>query len=177
MVFKYSWRHVANVMTRDVVTLTEEDSVCDAASLMIKHHISSVVIISGSGARKRVRGIVTEHDMLSVIASRKCPDDILVSSIMTRDPVTVHPLEDFMIASSLMEKHGVKKLPVVEAGYLVGIITLSDITHALNELNNYYSFRLSTFEVPVSRPIGSLMGSRVVSTGKAKIKGKAKAKP
>ena len=76
-----------------------------------------------------------------------------------------------------MEKHGVKKLPVVEAGYLVGIITLSDITHALNELNNYYSFRLSTFEVPVSRPIGSLMGSRVVSTGKAKIKGKAKAKP
>lgn len=172
MVFKYSWRHVANVMTRDVVTLGDEDSVCDAASLMIKHHISSVVIVSGSGARKRVQGIVTEHDMLSVIASRKCPDGIPVSNIMTRDPVTVHPLEDFMVASSLMEKHRVKKLPVVEAGYLVGIISLSDITHALNELNSYYSFRLSTFEVPVTRPIGSLMGSRVLQTEKGKAKAK-----
>ncbi len=153
-------------MTAKVITLTEEDSVCDAAALMMKHDIASIVVVEGRGSKKRVRGILTEHDMLAIIAGRKNPDKVPVSEVMTPNPVTVHPLEDFMVASTMMEKYKVKKLPVVESGYLVGIITLSDITHAVNELNSYYSFRLSTFDVPVDKPLRLPKGSKLSASKK-----------
>lgn len=162
MVFKYAWRHVSNVMTKNVVTLTEEVSARRAAELMLKHGIGCIVVVEGKGTRKKVIGIATEHDMLKVLAGNKNSDKITLKQVMTSDPVTVHPMEDFMVASSMMEKHNVKKLPVVEGGYLVGIVTLKDITHAVNELNSYYSFRLSTFEVPVTKSLGS--GSRVIES-------------
>lgn len=162
MVFKYAWRHVSNVMTKDVITLTEGDSARRAAELMLKHGIGCVVVVKGKGSKKRVAGIASEHDMLTVVAKHQNPDKIPLKDVMTPDPITVHPMEDFMVASSMMEKHNVKKLPVVEAGYLVGIVTLKDITHAVNELNSYYSFRLSTFEVPVTRPLGP--GSRITES-------------
>lgn len=167
MVFKYAWRHVSNVMTKDVVTLGEEDSACKAAQLMLGHGIGCIVVVQGRGTTKKVVGIATEHDMLTVLAKHLNPDKVQLKDVMTPDPVTVHPMEDFMVASSIMEKHNIKKLPVVEAGYLVGIVTLKDITHAINELNSYYSFRLSTFEVPVTRPLGP--GSRIIESPVKKV--------
>lgn len=162
MVFKYAWRHVANVMTKKIITLTEEDSGCRAAELMLKYNIGCIIVIQGRGTKKKVVGIVTEHDMLTVIAKHQNPDKILLKEVMTPEPVTVHPMEDFMVASSMMEKHNVKKLPVVEGGYLVGVVTLKDITYAVNKLNSYYSFRLSTFEVPVTSPLRQ--GSRLTES-------------
>ena len=157
-------------MTKDVITLTEEDSTSKAAESMLRYGIGCVVVIRGRGIKKKVIGIVSEHDMLTVLTKHQNPDKVTLKDVMTSDPVTVHPMEDFMVASSMMEKHNVKKLPVVETGYLVGIVTLKDITHAVNELNNYYSFRLSTFEVPVTKPIGP--GSRLTESRLKKKKSK-----
>jgi len=154
MVFKYSWRNVGNVMSTDVFTVSAEASVREAASAMVEHDIGSVVVVEGKAPRRRVKGLVTDHSLLRLLAERQDPAKVPVKGVMTPDPVTVHPREDFMVASALMESYKVKKLPVVEGGYLVGIITQSDVAHVVNELNKQYSFRLSTMDRPLRKNAG-----------------------
>lgn len=141
---RYVWRQIANIMNENVVTLPEDASVKDAAKEMNKHRIGSVVVTEGKGAKKRVKGIVTERDMVRFIETKKDPAKVKLKEIMVKRVVTIPSNEDFMIASHVMEEHKIKKLPVVDNGYLVGIITMTDINRAVSHLGKFYSFRLAS---------------------------------
>src|SRR3989344_6063710 len=69
MVFKYSWRNVGNVMSTDVFTVSAEASVREAASAMVEHDIGSVVVVEGKAPRRRVKGLVTDHSLLRLLAA------------------------------------------------------------------------------------------------------------
>jgi CBS domain-containing protein len=116
---------VEETMNKDVKTIRPDATVKEAVRIMNDYRIGSLVIVGGGG---EVLGIVTERDILAdVVAEGKDSGTARVSDIMTKKIVTVDPHQSLEEAADLMVKHNVKKLPVVEAGRLVGIITASDL--------------------------------------------------
>jgi len=114
-------------MVTNVKTVRVDDSVLDAVKKMNKFRIGSIIVVSGD----RPVGIITERNILQrVVESGIDPMVIKAREIMSAPLITIEshvPLEE---AARLMVRHGVKKLPVVDDGKLVGMITTSDLVRA-----------------------------------------------
>lgn len=116
---------VKEAMKKDVKTIRPSDTIKDAAVLMNENRIGSLVVVSGTGT---VTGIVTERDILiDVVAAGKNAEDIKVEDIMTKELITISPDKSLEDAADVMTKNKIKKLPVMEGGRLVGIITATDL--------------------------------------------------
>ena len=133
---------VADIMTRDVVTVSYRDRVRSAFAALYRHSIRQVPVIDESGA---VIGIVTDRDLKEHMGSWLDPGvepedrsealDDPIESIMTSEPVTIAPEADVgeLIDLLLDEKFG--GVPVVAAdGRLVGIVTYVDVLRAVRDL-------------------------------------------
>jgi len=118
---------VRDAMVTNVKTVRVDDSVLDAVKKMNKFRIGSIIVVSGD----RPVGIITERNILQrVVESGIDPMVIKAREIMSAPLITIEshvPLEE---AARLMVRHGVKKLPVVDDGKLVGMITTSDLVRA-----------------------------------------------
>ena len=138
------------IMTHRIISVTPETSIADAAEIMLTNHISGLPVLNASG---ELVGIVSEGDFLrrsEIGTQRKRPrwlqfftstgrlaDDFVaergrrVEDVMTRDPVTVHEEARLEELVALMERRGVKRLPVLRNGQLVGIVTRSNLLQAV----------------------------------------------
>ena len=117
---------LADVMTRDVVTLSSEASVGDAAKVMVRGGFGSVVVVQG----RMLLGILTERDVLRAAAAE---DDLRAAPVerwMTPEPDTALPDLDSEEAVSLMLSRGFRHLPVVLDGELLGMVSLRDVLSA-----------------------------------------------
>ncbi len=115
--------NVSMVMTRNVRTVSPNDTVKSAARMMNRHKLGSVVVVKDH----KLVGIVTERDVVDNIASKKGSPKTLVKDIMSMKLITVKPSDTIVDAMNAMARNGIKKLPVVENNRLVGIITDSDV--------------------------------------------------
>ncbi|MBI3976202.1 MAG: CBS domain-containing protein, partial [Armatimonadetes bacterium] len=113
-------------MTSDVVTLGRESSVAAAMQAMLTHGVTGIPVVDG----RRVVGIVTARDLLGQALYR------LVGDVMTPDVATVGPDASIADAYHLMERRDVGRLPVVEGGHLVGIVSRPDILRELGKLTD-----------------------------------------
>ena len=138
------------IMTRKVITVGPDCSILDAANLMLRNHVSGLPVLDKVGD---LIGIVSEGDFLrrsEIGTQRKRPswlqfltstgrlaDEFVdergrkIGDVMTRDPVTVSddtPLDEMV---SLMESKGVKRLPVMRSGKMVGIVTRANLLQAV----------------------------------------------
>jgi CBS domain-containing protein len=115
---------VRDVMVREVITVDENSSVKEAVDTMNEFQIGSLIVLE----RGKARGIVTERDFLRrVIAQARDVMNTKVKEIMTTPLVVVEPSTDLEEAVKLMFQNKIKKLAVVDANKLVGIVTLTDI--------------------------------------------------
>ena len=117
---------LSDVMTPDVVTLSSEASVGDAAKVMVRGGFGSVVIVQG----RMLLGILTERDVLRAAAAE---DDLRAAPVerwMTPEPDTALPDLDTEEAVSLMLSRGFRHLPVVLDGELLGMVSLRDVLSA-----------------------------------------------
>lgn len=115
---------VKDIMSTHVVTVTQEDTAQNAATLMKSHNIGAVPVLCG----KNVCGILTDRDIvLRVVASGKSATECKVSDVMTSSTACVTPNQSVSDAVSLMASEQVRRLPVLDNGNLAGIITLADI--------------------------------------------------
>ncbi|MGB9719090.1 MAG: CBS domain-containing protein [Candidatus Anstonellales archaeon] len=116
---------VGEVMRKTVVTTSVNSTITEAASLMKKHNIGSVIALDN---RKAV-GILTERDIVrNVVAESKTPSKVKISEAMSRPLRVITPEVALEDAAKLMKKFRVRRLPVInENGELVGIITENDI--------------------------------------------------
>jgi CBS-domain-containing membrane protein len=141
---------VEDFMTRRVIAVGANDSIVEAAKLMLKHKISGLPVVD---ATRHVVGIVSEHDLLRRRESNGSKQrshwlqlmleraelsgesarfhDRKVNEVMTPNPVTVMPTSSLEDACRLIENHGIKRLPVVQNGELIGIIARADLVRAL----------------------------------------------
>jgi CBS domain-containing protein len=111
-----------DVMSKRVVTVAETKTVREAARLMNRHEIGSLVVT----ARARIIGIVTERDILQVVAKGKNTEKTRVLQVMSRPVIVGEEGHDLPSAIKVMVLHRIKKLPVVRGKKLVGIVTLTD---------------------------------------------------
>ncbi len=115
---------VKDFMVRDVVTVGAGATVWEAVGLMNKHEIGCLVVMK----RAKPIGIVTERDMLKrVLFGLKDPEKVKVREIMSKPLIAVKPQMDIEDAAGIMLGQRIKKLPVVENGCLIGLVTLTDI--------------------------------------------------
>jgi CBS domain-containing protein len=115
---------VREIMTTRIVSVEPASTVKDAASLMNRHNIGAVPVMD-SGT---VRGILTDRDIvLRCVAENKDPGNLKVSDICSHGAVSVKPDETIANAMHLMASEQVRRLPVVENGKLVGMLSFADI--------------------------------------------------
>jgi CBS domain-containing protein len=114
---------VRDAMTPDVLTTTPDKSIVDAAKLMRAQGRGSIVVVD----RERPVAIVTERDFLKkVVAEGLTPNSVTVRQVMSSPLVTVSPTTSLRDAAAVMTGKKIRRLPVVENGRLIGIITTSD---------------------------------------------------
>lgn len=122
---------VKEAMTIKVLTASPNTTVANAAKLMAERGVGSIVIVKS----KKPVGILTERDLLmKVVSTDLKPSKIQVGKIMSAPIITIRPDVDITEAARIMAKSKIRRLPVVERGALVGIITASDITAISPEL-------------------------------------------
>src|SRR3989454_9691928 len=115
---------VVEIMTQTPVTIHGDATAKTAAGLMREKDIGSLVVVDTG----KPMGIVTERDLVTKVAATDTqPSRVLVRDIMTTPVVAVHPHEEVAEAAKLMSQRKIRRLPVVQDGKLVGIITENDI--------------------------------------------------
>lgn len=141
---------VKDFMTHRVITIPPDASIADAATLMLENDISGLPVVD---ATHHVVGIVSEHDLLrrregdkgkpashwlqlmiertGLLEESARFHDRRVNDVMTSSPITVSPTSSLGEACRIIEERGIKRLPVVENGELVGIIARADLVRAL----------------------------------------------
>ncbi|AMW13982.1 oxidoreductase [Streptomyces qaidamensis] len=119
--------YVKDVMTAGVVAVRPDASLVEAAQLMRTQNIGDVVVAEGQD----VIGVLTDRD-ITVRAVAEGIDPMTVSARIacTPNPVTVTPDDRVATAVTLMREHAVRRLPVVENGLPVGIVSLGDVAEA-----------------------------------------------
>jgi CBS-domain-containing membrane protein len=167
--------NVADIMTRQVISVTPQTTIAEAAQLLLDNRISGLPVVDPGGA---VIGIVTEGDLLRrvetgtqrrhshwlefLIAPGRLAREYTdanarnVGEVMSAEVVSVTPGDALPEVIRLMERHHVKRLPVIEAGRLVGIVSRANLVRAL--LHN------------LTEPPGNAAGDAVA--GDAEIRGR-----
>lgn len=142
--------HAADVMTKTVVTVGPEAGVAEVAGLLLNHHISAVPVVDGEG---RMLGIVSEGDLMrraendtegrgawwleALFSTKDLAKDYVkthgrtAGDVMTRFVVTVEEATPLHEIAALLEKHHIKRVPVLRDGRLVGIVSRANLLHGL----------------------------------------------
>lgn len=134
---------VRDLMNASVVSVEPTSSAALAARLISRHNVGALPVCSED---KRLRGMITDRDIvLRCVAAEEEPAQTMVRDIMTRNCATVSPGDDCREATRLMAAQQVRRLPVVEGGKVVGMISLGDLAksrrfdmeaaHALSEIS------------------------------------------
>lgn len=112
-------------MSGRVVTIGQREPVIAAARLLKRMNLGALPVTDDSG---RLRGILTDRDIvLRCVASGSDPRTLEVREIMSRGVVTASPAAEVSEAARLMRGDQVRRLPVVEGGRLVGMLSLADM--------------------------------------------------
>jgi CBS domain-containing protein len=142
-----------DVMTRDVATVKDDTTVHDIAALMMEKHISGVPVLGDNG---RIVGIVSQSDLLhraelgterrhkwwfkifndSNTAAREYAKahGLRARDIMSRYVIVVNDDAELRDVADILERHGIKRVPVVHDGRLIGIISRGDLVRALSQV-------------------------------------------
>ena len=123
---------VRQVMTARPVALAEEASVVEAARAMRDGDFGSVIVVREPG--RVVCGVVTDRDIaIRVVAEGVEPKMVTLGDICQGDVVTVSPQDPVDKVAQLMREKAIRRIPVVEDGRLVGVVSLGDLARKMDE--------------------------------------------
>jgi predicted transcriptional regulator len=111
-------------MVRDVAYVDVPGSRDEVLKTLQKSRVSGVPVVK----KGCVVGMITRSDLL------KNREEDQIALLMTRNPVVVGPGATVIEASKLLVEHGIRRLPVVEDGKLVGMVTIADIIEVVSEM-------------------------------------------
>jgi CBS domain-containing protein len=112
---------VADVMTKDVLTVDPAASIGEAAEKMVGAGVGAVIVVEDFA---RIIGIVTERDILRAVAQRARAAEARVRQWMTESVVTIEPGTTIEEAAKVMFERNFRHLPVVKDGRPLGIVSL-----------------------------------------------------
>ncbi|NWF79878.1 MAG: CBS domain-containing protein [Chloroflexi bacterium] len=109
------------IMTRTVISIRADATVEDAARLLARNRISGLPVVNENGM---LLGLVTEHDLIARPGR-------LVSEIMSRGVITISPDTEVEQVQHLLTNQRIRRVPVVEDGKVVGIVSRSDLVREI----------------------------------------------
>ncbi|KPB03342.1 CBS domain-containing protein [Bacillus sp. CHD6a] len=114
---------VRDVMTTDVDCCTPLDNVFEVATKMKDLNVGAIPIVENG----QLLGMITDRDLVVRGIAEKHPGSNPVTNVMSDHLITISPDTSVAEASHLMAEHQVRRLPVVENGHLIGIVSLGDL--------------------------------------------------
>lgn len=120
---------VRDVMSTNVQSCSVNDDLKTAASIMQNSNIGSLPIVENN----QVVGVVTDRDMVIRGLTNGTANDS-IQNVMSNNVITIAPTASLEEAGQLMSQHQIRRLPVVENGNLVGMVSLGDL--AVREQGN-----------------------------------------
>lgn len=121
---------IGDIMTDEVECCTLLDNVYEVAVKMKELNVGAIPIVDG----EKLVGMITDRDIVLRCVADKHPPSSKVEDIMSNNLVTISPDETSREAVKLMAKNQIRRLPVVENGNLIGIVSLGDF--AIRELTD-----------------------------------------
>jgi len=120
-------QRIRDVMTTDLVTLSPSTTLVDAAKAMVDRSIGDVLVAEGG----RLRGLVTDRDIVVRGVAEGCDNTTAtLGDICSADLLAVSLGDSIEGAARLMADNAVRRLPVVDDGEVVGIVSIGDLTIA-----------------------------------------------
>jgi CBS domain-containing protein len=115
---------IRDIMTPAPVCMAPAESVSAAAKAMKEHGIGTILVLDDG----RLRGLVTDRDIaVRVLAENRDPASTRVGDIGSTDLVTLSPDDDVDQAVRLVRERAVRRIPVVENGRPVGVVSIGDL--------------------------------------------------
>lgn len=121
---------VKNIMTSDVITITKDASITEAAKLITSKSVSSLVIVENG----KPVAVISEGDIVAGITAGKAK----AKDVMDRDFMTISPLTKFSDITNTLKEKKIKRFPVVENDKLIGLITETDIIEATRDFTRFH---------------------------------------
>lgn len=119
---------VRDIMTKEIVIIDADRTALEAARLMTEKGISSLFIAKDGN----LVGIVTERDFIKKICAKELAvSQVKVGDIMSKILTTAGPETPIEVAVQRMANHKVRRLPIMEGGKVIGIITVTDLAKHL----------------------------------------------
>lgn len=119
---------VRDLMSKSVVTIAPEESAALAARLLSRHELGALPVCAADGT---LAGIVTDRDIVTrCVAAGEEPGRVPVRDIMSPAPSVITPETPVSTAARLMAQRQVRRLPVVEQGQVVGMLSLGDLARS-----------------------------------------------
>ena len=129
---------VKDIMVKDVITVEVDATVREAAKLMYEHEIGCLIVTK----KGNPVGIVTERDILKrVLLESRDPRNTKIGKIMSKPLVVGEPQTDVRDAVRLMVEGRIQRIPIVEDGVLLGLVTFTDIVRS----SAYFELIISSF--------------------------------
>jgi CBS domain-containing protein len=122
---------VRDIMSKDLRVVRSDTSMKEVVATMNKYDVGSIIVVQA----ERPIGIITERDILRrMVEDNLAPDTITARHVMTSPIITINENASIEEAARLMANKKAKRLPVMNNGKLVGILTFTDISIKVPEM-------------------------------------------
>ncbi|HET8856479.1 MAG TPA: CBS domain-containing protein [Nitrososphaeraceae archaeon] len=122
---------VRDIMTKDLLTISEKDTALKAAELMSEKGVSSLIVLSDD----QPIGIITERDFIKKVCLKELKlSTVKVGDMMSKIRTSASPDTSIDVAVQRMVNNRIRRLPIIDNGKLVGIITVTDLAKHLRTI-------------------------------------------
>jgi CBS domain-containing protein len=131
---------VASIMTPNVITVKEKQTLREGAKFMYQHNIGGLIVLMDISSNESSEidkpiGIITERDIARLVSfSSNLSTEVQISEVMSKPLITINENSSIKEATDLMQQNNIRRLPILDnKGKLVGIITAKDILRSIME--------------------------------------------
>ena len=121
-------------MQKPVATVEKDTLITQAATIMAERKLGFLVVVDAKTGLD-VQGVVSDSDLIArVIAPRLNPGQVIVQDIMSMKVISIRSDATISDAANIMKANHIKRLPVIDDGRLIGIISSTDIMHSIVDI-------------------------------------------
>lgn len=135
--------YVKDIMSKPALKIEQDKSVKDAAAKIKDSRRGFLVVVKSN----KPVGVLSDSDIIGrVVAKNSQPNKVKIKDVMTRYFVSINSDEDVLTAVRKMKRGNVHRLPVIDNGKIVGVISLTDIARTSPEMLDLLEYRLKMKE-------------------------------
>jgi len=149
---------VSEIMINEVISVEETGNLKDAVNKMVSSGIGGIPIVD---SENRVKGIITERDIVSLISKVDIVNGMQAKDIMSKDVVAITPENTIMDLTTTMVDKGFRRVPIIEDGILVGIVTATDVLRYLGNGGVFDKIVTGDIKEVLEVPVTEIMVSEV----------------